>query len=102
MNTNLLNALRKKRVSISSLARVMNASVESAMEKLVGVEDFSFPEARRVKKELLPEYDYEYLFSPAPSGGLTPSGGPTPSGGLTPSGELTPGGGPTPSGDAHG
>lgn len=59
---NLKKTLSNKGISIKAYASVLGISEKSAWNKLNGETEFTISEALKTKKELLPEYDLEYLF----------------------------------------
>lgn len=63
MNLNVRVALSQKNISMKALAQFLGVSEKTIQNKIQGDTDFTFPEAKRIKKELLPEYDYDYLFA---------------------------------------
>lgn len=63
MLRNLKNALDSKNISVKAFSCVLGVSEKTAWNKLNGETDISWPEARKTKMELLPEYDFEYLFA---------------------------------------
>lgn len=62
-------ALDRKNISVKAYAAFLGIAEKSARNKLSGKTEFSFHEALVTKKELLPEYDFEYLFSEEPISG---------------------------------
>ena len=60
---NVKKELAAKSVSIKALAAVLGVSEKTAWSKANGEYEFSISEALRVKRELLPEYEIEYLFN---------------------------------------
>ena len=62
MNLNVQKALISKNISMKALAQFLGVTEKTIQNKIQGDTDFSFPEAKRIKMELLPEYDYDYLF----------------------------------------
>lgn len=62
----MLNAkkeLAAKAVTIKALAALLGVSEKTAWNKANGVCPFTVTEALTVKRELLPEFETEYLFS---------------------------------------
>lgn len=63
MNLNVKKALESKNISMKAFAIFLGVSEKTVANKIAGVTDFTFPEARRIKRDLLPEFDYDYLFA---------------------------------------
>lgn len=63
MLKNLKNAMDKKGISFRAYAAVLGISEKSAWNKVYEETALTYPEARTTKKELFPEYDYDYLFA---------------------------------------
>lgn len=63
MVLNIKNVLTSKGISTKSFAEFLNVSEKTAYNKLMGVTDFTYPEAEKVMEVLLPEYNARYLFS---------------------------------------
>lgn len=64
--TRVEQALKNKGISIETLAKILGIHRNSASNKVCGKTQFTITEAYMVKKSLLPEYDWEYLFVPEP------------------------------------
>lgn len=62
MLLNLKRALDSKGISLKAYAALLNVSEKTVWNKINEETDFSFPEAKKTKTELLPEYDIAYLF----------------------------------------
>ena len=62
MLRNLQNALDSKNISLKAYACVLGISEKSVWNKINEETLLTYPEARKTKKELFPEYDFEYLF----------------------------------------
>jgi len=60
---NLKTALEKKRISIKAYSLILGISEKSARNKINEETTLTYPEARITKKELFPEYEFEYLFA---------------------------------------
>lgn len=60
---NLKKALNAKNVSIKAFAAVIGVCEKTAYNKINGDVEFTLSEAMTIKKELLPEFDFDYLFS---------------------------------------
>lgn len=56
-------ALSDKNISVEAVAALLGIHRNSAANKLNGATPFSIEEAFKLKSELLPEYDIEYLFT---------------------------------------
>lgn len=65
MELNVRKALEAKRISMRALASFLGVTEKTVQNKMNGKTDFTCPEAFRIKQELLPEYDIDYLFSPS-------------------------------------
>ena len=63
MMRNLEVALRQKNISNEAVAKLLNIHRNSLRNKLNGKTDFSISEAFKIKRDLLPEYDMDYLFA---------------------------------------
>ena len=61
--SNLKKALDNKHISLAAYAAVLGISQKSAWNKVYEETDLTYPEARKTKVELFPEYDFEYLFA---------------------------------------
>ena len=64
MLLNLKKALNDKNISLKALGSFLGISEKAAYNKINESSAFTYPEARSIKKELLPEYDMDYLFAP--------------------------------------
>lgn len=62
MLSNLKKALDAKGITVNAFAAVIGVSEKTARNKIAGKTAITYPEASKTKKELLPEYDMEYLF----------------------------------------
>lgn len=63
MIKNLKKALDDKNISLKAYASFLGVSEKTAWNKLNESTDFSYPEALKTNKELLPEYNMDYLFA---------------------------------------
>lgn len=63
MLVNLRKALDMKGISYRAYAAVLGISEKSAWNKVNGQTDITLSEAVMTKKELFPEYDFDYLFA---------------------------------------
>lgn len=59
---NLKKALNAKNISIKAFAAVIGVCEKTAYNKINGEVEFTLSEAMMIKKELFPEYDFNYLF----------------------------------------
>lgn len=64
MLTKLRRALDSKGISLKAYAAVLGVSEKTIWNKINEETPFTYPEVRKTKTELLPEYDSEYLFKP--------------------------------------
>lgn len=62
MLANLKRALENKGISVKAYAALLGVSEKTVWNKINEETDFSFPEAKKTKTELFPEYDITYLF----------------------------------------
>lgn len=62
MYANLAQELRRKSISQSAVARMLNCTERTLTNKLNGTTEFSFDEAITIWKNLLPEFTLDYLF----------------------------------------
>jgi len=60
---NLKKALDNKGISFRAYAAILGISEKSAWNKVNEETALTYPEAVLTKKEIFPEYDYEYLFA---------------------------------------
>lgn len=60
---NLKKALDNKNISLAAYAAVLGISQKSAWNKINEETPVTYPEARKTKDELFPEYDLEYLLA---------------------------------------
>ncbi len=63
MLKNLKKALNSKNIAIKAYASFLGISEKSVWNKIEEKTAVTYPEARRTKAELFPEYDLEYLFA---------------------------------------
>lgn len=56
-------ALIKKGIGPKAVAALLGVTEKTAWNKLNAQTEFAISEALTIKKELLPEYDIEYLFA---------------------------------------
>ena len=60
---NIKNVLTSKGISSKAFADFLNVSEKTAYNNLMGLTDFTYPEAEKIMEVLLPEYNARYLFS---------------------------------------
>lgn len=60
---NIKNVLTIKGISVKAFSDFLNVSEKTAYNKLMGLTDFTYPEAEKIMEVLLPEYNARYLFS---------------------------------------
>lgn len=63
MLLNLKRCLDMKGISYKAYGAILGISEKSAWNKVNGKTDITLPEATVTKKELFPEYDFDYLFA---------------------------------------
>lgn len=63
MLRNLKAALDSKKISLKAYAAVLGVSEKTVWNKINEETPFTYPEARKTKVDLLPEYDMDYLFA---------------------------------------
>lgn len=63
MLVNLKRALDGKGITMRAFASVLGVSEKTAWNKINEETAFTYPEVLKTKKDLLPEYDADYLFS---------------------------------------
>ena len=64
MLVNLKLALDNKRISLAAYAAILGVTEKTVRNKIAEETPFTYPEVRKTKMELLPEYDIDYLFAP--------------------------------------
>ncbi|MCI8747426.1 MAG: DNA-binding protein [Lachnospiraceae bacterium] len=64
MLQNLKKALDNKRISLAAYAAILGVTEKTVRNKIAEETPFTYPEVRKTKTELLPEYDIDYLFAP--------------------------------------
>lgn len=62
MLSNLKKALDNKGISMKAYASILGISQKTLWNKINEETAFTYPEVRATKKEVLPEYDPDYLF----------------------------------------
>lgn len=63
MLSNLSSELRRKGISQSAVAKMLNCTDRTLTNKINGTTEFSFNEAMAIWKNLLPEFNLDYLFT---------------------------------------
>lgn len=65
MYSRLLTAMKKKNITTTQIANLLNCRIATISDKINGVVEcgFYFDEAVKVKQVFFPEYDIEYLFA---------------------------------------
>lgn len=64
MLANLKKALDAKGVSLRAYAAVLGITDKTLWNKINEETDFTYPEVRKTKMDVLPEYDIDFLFRP--------------------------------------
>ena len=64
MYSNLINAMKMKKITFTQVAELLGCQLNTVSEKTDGTvkSGFSIDEALQIKKIFFPEYDVEYLF----------------------------------------
>lgn len=60
--TNLQEAMRRKQITVRTMAALIGTAEKTVRNKINGFTDFTFDEAELLQRELFPEYDIRYLF----------------------------------------
>ena len=60
---NIKNVLAGKNISTKAFADFLGISEKTAYNKLMGITDFTYPEAEKIMEVMLPEYNARFLFS---------------------------------------
>lgn len=60
---NIKNILTNKGISTKAFSEFLGTSEKTAYNKLMGITDFTYPEAVKILEGLLPEYNARFLFS---------------------------------------
>lgn len=60
---NIRNVLIQKGISTKVFSEYLGISEKTGYNKLMGITDFTYPEAVKILEGLLPEYNARYLFS---------------------------------------
>lgn len=63
MRKNLEIIRKRKEVSLTDMADLINVKSQTIREKIDGKSDFKFGEALLIRNTFFPEYDMVYLFS---------------------------------------
>ncbi len=64
MLVNLKKALDGKGITLRAYASILGVSEKTLWNKINEETAFTYPEVRMTKKNVLPEYDSDYLFEP--------------------------------------
>ena len=62
MYGNLCNALRSKNVAQKAVSELIGCTERTLTNKINGTTDFTITEAFAIHKNLLPEFDIDYIF----------------------------------------
>lgn len=65
MYANLRQALRDKKIAFRAVSAAIGCNEKSLNNKLAGRTDFTVGEAMIIKKDILPEFSFDYLFEKA-------------------------------------
>lgn len=60
---NIKHVLASKSISTKAFAEFLGVSEKTAYNKLMGITDFTYPEAEKIMEIMLPEYNARFLFS---------------------------------------
>lgn len=63
MLNNLKKALERKNITLKAYASIIGVTEKTLRNKIDEVTAFTYPEVRKTKFEVLPEYDIDYLFA---------------------------------------
>lgn len=63
MYGNLSSELKRKNIAQKVIADLLKCTEKTANNKICGVTDFTISEAFAIHKNLLPEFDMDYLFT---------------------------------------
>lgn len=63
MLKNLKKALENKNITLRAYATVLGVSEKTARNKINEETAFTYPEVKKTRTDLLPEYDTDYLFA---------------------------------------
>lgn len=63
MLTNLSNELQHKNVTRRAVAKMLGLSEKSIVNKMNGTSEFTIGEALMIRREILPEFTFDYLFT---------------------------------------
>ena len=64
MLSNLKKALYSKNITLKGYASFLGVSEKTIMNKINEETPFTYPEVFKTRRELLPEYDTDFLFKP--------------------------------------
>ncbi len=62
MYMNLMREMSRKNLSNKAVAAALGCSEKTLYNKYTGATEFNWSEVKTIKKDLLPEFDLEYLF----------------------------------------
>ncbi|WP_432353897.1 hypothetical protein [Anaerotruncus rubiinfantis] len=62
MLCNLKRELNDKKITIRAYAAFLGVTEKTVQNKINEITDFTYPEVKRTKEYLFPEFDIEYLF----------------------------------------
>ena len=64
MYSKLLEAMKRKKITITQIANLLNCRIATVSDKINGTVEkgFYFDEAFKIQKVFFPEYSLEYLF----------------------------------------
>lgn len=63
---NLKAEMARNNIRSKDIAKVIKRTEKNASEKIHGKKSFSYPEVLKIKNELFPQFEIEYLFSGEP------------------------------------
>jgi len=60
---NLVAEVAKRGIRVSSIATILSISSRALSNKMKGRTAFTWPEACKIKNNILPDCEYEYIFA---------------------------------------
>ena len=63
MYANLSNELRRKNINQAAVAAMLKCDVRTFTNKINGTSDFTVTESLKIHSGLLPEFEFDYLFT---------------------------------------